>query len=189
MDLARDARSEARGDAPEPRALLASGRGWTGAGACFVAALAFIRFGFSGEAFVGALFAAVVVVLAAIDLEQRIVPDRIVLPATAVVLAAQLALHPGDRLSYVVAALGAALLLFLPRLAYPGGMGLGDVKLAMLLGAGLGSSVLVAFVASFLAAFVVAVGILIAQGFSGRKIGIPFAPFLAAGGLVALLFA
>ena len=154
-----------------------------------MAALAFIRFGFSGEAFVGALFGAVVVVLAAIDLEQRRVPDRIVLPAIAVVLAAQLVLHPDARLSYAAATVGAGLLLFVPLLVYPEGMGLGDVKLAMLLGAGLGLSVLTAFVVSFVAAFLVAVGILVARGSAGRKVGIPFVPFLALGGLVALLLA
>jgi prepilin signal peptidase PulO-like enzyme (type II secretory pathway) len=80
----------------------------------------------------------VLVVLSAIDLEQRIVPNVIVLPATAVVLAGNLVVFPDRRLEFVGAMLGAGLLLLLPLLVYPAGMGKGDVKLAMLLGAGLG---------------------------------------------------
>lgn len=98
----------------------------------------------------------------------------------------QLALYQDRRLEFVLATVGAGLLLFLPLLLYPAGMGLGDVKLAMLLGAGLGASVVTAFVVGLLAAFVAAVAILIARGSAGRKIAIPFVPFLALGGFAAL---
>jgi leader peptidase (prepilin peptidase) / N-methyltransferase len=130
----------------------------------------------------------VLVVLSAIDLEQRIVPNVIVLPATAVVLAGNLIVFPDRRLEFVAAMLGAGLLLLLPLLVYPAGMGKGDVKLAMLLGAGLGQAVIAAFVVGFLAAFIVAVGILALRGSEARKTGIPFVPFLTLGGLVALFF-
>lgn len=133
-----------------------------------------------------AIFAGVLVVLTAIDIERRIVPNRIVLPATAVVLAGQLLLNPDRWLEFVLATVGAGLFLFLPRLLYPAGMGLGDVKLAMLLGAGLGASVVEAFVVGLLAGFVAAVYLLITRGSSARKMAIPFVPFLAFGGLVAL---
>ena len=126
------------------------------------------------------------VVLTAIDIERRIVPNRIVLPATVIVLAGQLLLNPDRWLEFVLATLGAGLFLFLPRLLYPAGMGLGDVKLAMLLGAGLGASVVAAFVVGLLAGFVAAVYLLITRGSSARKMAIPFVPFLAFGGLVAL---
>ena len=86
-----------------------------------------------------------------------------------------------------VATLGAGLLLLLPILVYPAGMGKGDVKLAMLLGAGLGAAVITAFVVCFLTAFIFAVSLLAVRGGVARKAGIPFVPFLAAGGLVALL--
>jgi leader peptidase (prepilin peptidase) / N-methyltransferase len=135
---------------------------------------------------VSAIFAGVLVVLTAIDIERRIVPNRIVLPATAVVLAGQLLLNPDRWLEFVLATVGAGLFLFLPRLLYPAGMGLGDVKLAMLLGAGLGASVVAAFVVGLLAGFVAAVYLLITRGSSARKMAIPFVPFLAFGGLVAL---
>ncbi len=103
-----------------------------------------------------------------------------------VVLAGQLALNPDRWLEFVLATLGAGLFLFLPRLLYPAGMGLGDVKLAMLLGAGLGTAVVAAFVLSLLAGFVAAVFLLVTRGSAARKMAIPFVPFLAFGGLVAL---
>src|SRR3954453_16936408 len=116
MDIARDTRSEPRGHASRPGELVAGKRGWTAAGVCLVAALCFLRFGFGGEALIGALFGGVLVVLTAIDIEQRIVPNRIVLPATGIVLISQCVLFPDRRLEFVLATLGAGLLLFLPRL-------------------------------------------------------------------------
>jgi leader peptidase (prepilin peptidase)/N-methyltransferase len=65
-------------------------------------------------------------------------------------------------------------------------MGMGDVKLAMLLGAGLGASVVAAFVVGLLAGFVAAVFLLVTRGTAARKMAIPFVPFLAFGGLFAL---
>jgi leader peptidase (prepilin peptidase) / N-methyltransferase len=149
---------------------------------------AFVRFGLTGEAVVAAIFAGVLVLLAAIDVERRIVPNRIVLPAVGVVLAGSFLVFPDRRLEFFVATVGAGLLLLLPLLIYPAGMGKGDVKLAMLLGAGLGEHVITAFVVGFLTAFIFAVGILAVRGGAARKQGIPFVPFLAAGGLVALFF-
>jgi leader peptidase (prepilin peptidase)/N-methyltransferase len=95
-------------------------------------------------------------------------------------------LHPDRWLEFALATLGAGLLLFLPRLLYPAGMGMGDVKLAMLLGAGLGASVVAAFVVGLLAGFVAAVFLLVTRGSAARKMAIPFVPFLAFGGLFAL---
>ena len=135
-----------------------------------------------------AVFAGVLVVLTAIDIERRIVPNKIVLPVTAVVLVAQMVVHPDHRPEYVVATVGAGLFLLLPLLIYPAGMGLGDVKLALLLGAGLGAGVVMAFVVGLLAGFIAAVVILVKQGSAARKRAIPFVPFLAFGGLVALFF-
>src|SRR4029453_14540640 len=106
-----------------------------------MAAACFVKFGFGGEALVSAIFAGVLVVLTAIDIERRIVPNPIVLPATAVVLAGQLLLNPDRWLEFVLATVGAGLFLFLPRLLYPAGMGLGDRKPALLLGGGLGAPV------------------------------------------------
>lgn len=143
-----------------------------------------LAFGLSAQAAVAAFFCAVLVAISAVDLEHRIVPDRIVLPATVVVLAAQTVLHPG--LEWPLAALGASLFLFLAVLAYPAGMGMGDVKLALLMGAMLGKSVMVALMLGMFAALVPGLYLLIRHGSAGRKMAIPFAPFLALGSVVAL---
>jgi leader peptidase (prepilin peptidase)/N-methyltransferase len=147
-------------------------------------AACFIAFGLSGEAFVASFFCVVLVVLSAIDLTHRIVPNRIVLPAALVVLVAQTALEPSPE--WALGALAAAGFLFAAALAYPAGMGMGDVKLALLLGAMLGRTVPVGLMLGMVAALVPSVVLLARHGSAARKMGIPFAPFLAFGALVAL---
>jgi leader peptidase (prepilin peptidase)/N-methyltransferase len=144
----------------------------------------FLRFGFSPEALVGAVFCCALVAITVTDLERRIIPNRIVLPCAAVVVVANTVLQPSPE--WAIAAFGAALFLFLAALAYPGGMGMGDVKLALLLGAALGRTVPVALMIGMLAALVPSIVILARHGRRGRKMGIPFGPFLALGGIVAL---
>jgi leader peptidase (prepilin peptidase)/N-methyltransferase len=143
-----------------------------------------LRFGLTADAVVAAFFCAVLVVISAIDIERRIVPNRIVLPATVVVLIAQTLLHPS--IEWVLAAFCAALFLFLPALIYPAGLGMGDVKLALLLGAMLGRNVAVALAVGLLAAFLPSLVLLATKGSAARKMALPFAPFLALGGIVAL---
>jgi leader peptidase (prepilin peptidase) / N-methyltransferase len=144
----------------------------------------FVAFGLSGEAFVAAFFCVVLVVLSAVDLKHRIVPNKLVLPAAAVILVAQTALEPSPE--WALGALGASGFLFVAALAYPAGMGMGDVKLALLLGAMLGRLVGVGLMVGMLAALVPSVVLLARHGSSARKMGIPFAPFLAFGAIVAL---
>jgi leader peptidase (prepilin peptidase) / N-methyltransferase len=147
-------------------------------------AACFVKFGLSGEAFLAAFFCVVLVVLSAIDMTHRIVPNRIVLPAALVVLLAQTALNPSPE--WMLGALGAAGFLFVAALAYPAGMGMGDVKLALLLGAMLGRLVGVGLMLGMLAALVPSFVLLARHGSAARKMGIPFAPFLALGALIAL---
>src|ERR1044072_194570 len=147
-------------------------------------AACFVAFGLSGEAFVASFFCVVLVVLSAIDLTHRIVPNRIVLPAALAVLVAQTALEPSPE--WALGPLGAAGFLFAAALAYPAGMGMGDVKLALLLGAMLGRTVLVGLMVGMVAALVPSILLLVRPGSAARKMGIPFAPFLAFGALVAL---
>ena len=151
--------------------------------ALLVAACAW-RFGLTGEAAVAAFFCAVLVAVTATDLTHRIVPNRIVVPAAAIVLVAHTALEP--RPEWALAALGASFFLFAAALAYPAGMGMGDVKLALLMGAALGKTVSVALFAGMIFALVPSVFLLARHGSSARKMGIPFAPFLALGSVVAL---
>ncbi len=149
-------------------------------------AASFWRFGFTGEAFVAAYFCAALVVLSAIDAERRILPDLIVLPSWVLVFAAQIALYPGRTLEWVAGSLGASLFLFLALVAYPRGMGMGDVKLALLLGAMLGKAVSVGLMVGMLAAVVFSTVLFAQHGLAARKMAIPFGPFLAFGALVAL---
>jgi leader peptidase (prepilin peptidase) / N-methyltransferase len=151
--------------------------------ALLVAACAW-RFGLTGEAAVAAFFCAVLVAVTATDLTHRIVPNRIVVPAAAIVLLAHTALEP--RPEWALAALGASFFLFAAALAYPAGMGMGDVKLALLMGAALGKTVSVALFAGMIFALVPSIFLLARHGSSARKMGIPFAPFLALGSVVAL---
>ena len=149
-------------------------------------AASFLRFGLSGRAVIAAFFCAVLVVLSAIDAERRILPDVIVLPSWALVLGAQIVLEPGRTAEWVAGSLGASLFLFLALVAYPKGMGMGDVKLALLLGAALGKSVSVGLMVGMLAALVYSTVLFARHGLAARKMAIPFGPFLAFGALVAL---
>ena len=147
----------------------------------------FVRFGFGGRALIGAVFATVLVVLSAIDLDRRLIPNAIVLPATVLVLIAQIAVFPDRTLEWVLASLGAALFFFVPLLVFPTGMGMGDVKLAALLGAALGKTVVGALLAALLAGAAVSIFLLVREGMSARKKAIAYGPFLAFGGVLALL--
>ncbi|HVM58215.1 MAG TPA: prepilin peptidase [Gaiellaceae bacterium] len=142
------------------------------------------KFGATADAALAAFFCLALVAVSATDLEHRIIPNRIVLPAAAVVLAANTALHPSPQ--WAIAALGASGFLFAAALAYPRGMGMGDVKLALLMGAALGRSVPVALMIGMLAALVPGIVLIARHGQAGRKMGIPFGPFLALGSIVAL---
>jgi leader peptidase (prepilin peptidase)/N-methyltransferase len=101
-----------------------------------------------------------------------------------VVLVAQTALFPSPE--WALGAIGASGFLLVAALAYPAGMGMGDVKLALLLGAMLGRLVGVGLMLGMFAALVPSVVLLARHGSAARKMGIPFAPFLVFGAVVAL---
>jgi leader peptidase (prepilin peptidase)/N-methyltransferase len=148
----------------------------------------FLHWGWSGRAVVNAYFCAALVVLSAIDAERRILPDLIVLPSFLVVLAANIALDPGRTVEWIAASFGASLFLFLALVVYPKGMGMGDVKLALLLGAALGKAVSVGMMVGMLSALAFSTVLFARHGLGARKMYIPFGPFLAFGALVALFF-
>jgi leader peptidase (prepilin peptidase)/N-methyltransferase len=149
--------------------------------------LCVLHFGLSGHAFVGAFFAVVLVYLAAFDIEHRLIPNRVVLPASAIVLSAQIALYPSHTVEWIAAAAGTAGFFFVTLLLYPPGLGMGDVKLAFLLGAALGTAVVGAVLVGTLAAAVFGGVLVLRKGSQARKAAIAFGPFLALGGIVALL--
>ncbi len=151
-----------------------------------LAAACLAVFGLSAEAFVDALACAVLVVVTVTDLERRVIPNRIIVPALVVALVVQTALEPS--VEWIVASVAAGAFFLIAALVYPAGLGMGDVKLAAFLGAWLGTPVLVALFAGSLLSLVPAVYIIATQGKAGRKVGIPFAPFLAGGAIVALFW-
>ena len=136
-----------------------------------------------------AFFAAVLVVLSVIDIRTRRLPNRIVLPAAALVLAAHVAIEPDRAFEWVAAAVGAAGVLLVAALVYPGGLGMGDVKLALLLGAALGWSVAAALAIGFMAAALAGILLIVRNGWSARKSTLPLGPFLAFGSFAVLLLA
>jgi leader peptidase (prepilin peptidase)/N-methyltransferase len=145
-----------------------------------------LAFGVTWDALVASFFCAVLVVISATDLEHRIIPNRVVLPAAAIVLAAQTMLHPSPE--WAIGALGASGFLFAAALVYPAGMGMGDVKLALLMGAMLGRTVPVALMLGMMLALVPSFVLLARHGAAARKMGIPFGPFLAMGSVIALFW-
>jgi leader peptidase (prepilin peptidase)/N-methyltransferase len=147
-------------------------------------AACFWKFGLTADAAIASFFCATLVVLSATDLDRRIIPNKIVLPASVIVLVANTAVHPS--VEWLAAGLGASAFLLLAALAYPRGMGMGDVKLALLLGVAVGRYVPIALFVGMLSALVPSAVLFFRHGMAARKMAIPFGPFLAIGGLVAL---
>ena len=153
-----------------------------------LAAAAFLHFGVTARGFISALFLIVLVALSAIDIERGILPNRIVFPATGVILALQIAFFPDQALEWVLSSLGAGLFFLVAYLTYRAGLGLGDVKFALLLGAGLGKGVVLGIFVGMFAAGIAGLVIIARQGFEARKKTIPLGPFLAFGAVISLFF-
>lgn len=153
-----------------------------------LAAASFLHFGVGARGFISALFVVVLVLLSVIDIEQGLLPNRIVLPATGVILALQLVFFPDQALEWIVATLGAGLFFLIAYLSYRAGLGLGDVKFAMLLGAGLGKGVVLGIFLGMFAAGIGGLVIIGRQGLDARKQTMPLGPFLALGAVISLFF-
>ncbi len=138
-----------------------------------------------------ALSVALVLVLvpaAAIDLEHRIIPNRLTAAGALAALALGTALDPSGEPQRLLAGVAAGGFLLLAALAYPGGMGMGDVKLAGVMGLFLGVAVAPAILVALLAGVLAGAAIVARKGArAGRKTAVPFGPFLAFGGIVAVL--
>lgn len=136
----------------------------------------------------GLVLLAVLVPVALIDLEHRIIPNRILAPAAAAAIAVGLLTRPAGVPEQLIAGAAGGAFLLVFALAYPKGMGMGDVKLAAVMGLFLGRSVGVAIFVGVLAGVIVGAAIIGRRGVAeGRKTAIPFGPFLALGGVVAVL--
>jgi leader peptidase (prepilin peptidase) / N-methyltransferase len=128
-----------------------------------------------------------VVPAALIDLEYRIIPNRITGLGAVLAIAIGLALDPSGEPTRLIAGASAGGFLLITALAYPGGMGMGDVKLAGVMGLFLGSAVAPAIFAALVLGVLVGAVVIAQKGAQeGRKTAVPFGPFLAIGALVGV---
>jgi leader peptidase (prepilin peptidase) / N-methyltransferase len=160
---------------------------WAVALGAVLSAAALARLGITPEGLLAAGLLPVLAALAAIDLRARVLPNRIVGPALAAVLAWQLVFFTDRVPECLLAGAAAGAFMLFPSLIQPGAMGMGDVKLAALLGLALGAEVVAALLVGFLSAVPVAMGMLVRGGAEARRKAIPFGPFLALGAGVVLL--
>lgn len=142
--------------------------------------------GEAAELLLGLVFVATLVAVTLTDLEQRLIPNKILLVAAVLGVAIAAVGETGSLPERVIAAAAAGGLLFAAALAYPRGMGLGDVKLAATMGLFLGRSVAPAIFVALLVGSLVGLAMIARRGAAARKQAIPFGPFLALGGLVGL---
>jgi leader peptidase (prepilin peptidase) / N-methyltransferase len=150
------------------------------------AAVVLVR-GFDDDLILELPFVAALIALAGIDLDHKLLPNKIVYPLAAWGVVAVLIADRGDFAEHLIAGAGAFLFLFVAVLAYPRGMGMGDVKLAGAMGLYLGTAVIPALLAAFLTGSAVGVAIIAREGASARKKAVPFGIFLALGGIVGVL--
>jgi leader peptidase (prepilin peptidase)/N-methyltransferase len=140
-----------------------------------------------GEVALGLVFVTTLMAITLTDLERRIIPNKILIVAAVLGVAIAAATDPGSLPVRVISAAAAGGLLFAAALAYPRGMGLGDVKLAAVMGLFLGRNVAPAILIALLAGSAVGLAMIARHGAAARKQAIPFGPFLALGGVAGLL--
>jgi leader peptidase (prepilin peptidase)/N-methyltransferase len=158
-----------------------------GLGAAFAAVYLVLEDQGAAEVALGLVFVTTLAIITLTDLEDRIIPNTVLIAATVVGLAIVVAFlddQLGERLIAAAAAGGGLLLV---ALAYPRGMGMGDVKLAGVMGLYLGSAVAPALLIGFLTGSLLGIALIARHGAEARKQAVPFGPFLALGGLIGLL--
>jgi leader peptidase (prepilin peptidase) / N-methyltransferase len=139
------------------------------------------------EIALGLAFVTMLLAITLTDLERRLIPNKILLVGGLVGLAIAAATDPASLLERGIAAAAAGGLLFAVALAYPRGMGMGDVKLAAVMGFYLGRSVAPALLIAFAAGSLFGLVLIARRGAAARKQAVPFGPFLALGGVLGLL--
>jgi leader peptidase (prepilin peptidase)/N-methyltransferase len=150
-----------------------------------LAALSLARFGTSGHGFVGVVLCPTLVLLTDIDLRHRLLPNVIVLPAALAVTAIVAVSDDGSLPGHAFAGFLFAGVLLVAALVYPAGLGMGDVKLALLIGLALGPRTGAAVFVTALASVSVTVVLVVRRGRAALRQAIPFGPLLAVGAVVA----
>jgi leader peptidase (prepilin peptidase)/N-methyltransferase len=135
----------------------------------------------------GLVFVAVLAAITLTDLERRVIPNAILLVGSILGVGIVAATDPASLPERAAAAAGAGGFLLLFALIYPQGMGMGDVKLAAVMGLFLGASVIPALVVGVALGALLGFGAMLRNGPGARKQAVPFGPFLAIGGVVGLL--
>ncbi len=147
-----------------------------------------VKFGREAALWPALALAVILVAAAATDLEQRIIPNRLMAAGAVLALVLWTIADPGRLPENLIAGAAAGGFLLIAAVAYPAGMGMGDVKLAAVMGLFLGKLVGPALFLGFAAGALVGIALVAVRGPAARKQGVPFAPFLALGGMLALLF-
>ena len=158
-----------------------------GLGILFAVTVLVHRHDSAAEVAIDLVFLTMLAAVSLTDLEQRIIPNKILLAGAILCIAIAAPTDPGSLPERAVAAGAAGGLLFLVALAYPQGMGLGDVKLTATMGLFLGRAVAPALLFALLAGSAVGLALIARHGAKARKMAIPFGPFLALGGVVGML--
>jgi leader peptidase (prepilin peptidase)/N-methyltransferase len=150
-------------------------------------ALVPIFLGADSDVWLGFAFVLLLVPIAFIDLDHRIIPNKLTLLGLAVGIVLVAVFESDDIVEHVISAVAAFLFLFIAAIAYPSGMGMGDVKLAGVMGLFLGRNVAPAMLIALLSGTIVGIAIIARKGAAeGRKTAVPFGPFLALGSVIAL---
>ena len=150
------------------------------------AAVVLVR-GFDDDLILELPFVAALIALAGIDFDHKLLPNKIVYPLAAYGVIATLLVDRDDLVENLISGAGAFVFLLAAVIAYPRGMGMGDVKLAGAMGLYLGAAVIPALLVAFLSGSVAGMAILAREGAAARKKAIPFGVFLALGGIVGVL--
>ena len=156
--------------------------------ALFTATVLILGTGDVGELALGLALCALLVIVTLTDLERRVIPNAVLLGGAVIGVAIAAAADPGGLVERGIAAAGAGGFLFCVALAYPRGMGMGDVKLVCVMGLYLGRAVAPAMLIGFTAGAVMGLALIARHGPAARKRAVPFGPFLALGGVIGLWF-
>jgi leader peptidase (prepilin peptidase)/N-methyltransferase len=168
-----------------PRGTEAAVVGMVGA---FLGAASLVSFGVGGRGLIGLVLCPTLVLLTDIDLRHRLLPNLIVLPAAAAVTVIVAVSDPGSLAGHAIAGGAYAGVMLIAALVFPAGLGMGDVKLALLIGLALGGKTGAAIFVTAIVSFVVSLALLVRGGRAALRQSVPFGPFLAAGALVGFFF-
>jgi leader peptidase (prepilin peptidase) / N-methyltransferase len=144
--------------------------------------------GEAGDLVLALAFCALLAIVTVTDLDRLMIPNAVLVAGAAVAVAVTAAADPSGLGPHALAAAAAGGSMLVVALARPGGMGMGDVKLAAVMGLYLGAAVAPALLIGFAAGALVGLAVIARRGLAARKHAVPFGPFLALGGVVALWY-